>query len=1715
MRKFFTFLCAMLFFTLGFSQGHETFDGLTITGSSYSSGIFPGQDGSDWEFFKGRGDEPLNGKAFMFQRNSNPGAFLESGTLQGGIGTLQFSYKQAYNTNVELLVYVNGNLVYTATTENEVGVIKTSPLINVNVAGDFTLKFVNPSANTSGQVVVDDIIWTAYDSSPLSYCTPEGTNSTRYIDDFSTTGGTQNISNMDSGFSTDGYGDFTATHTVEQIIGQSVSFSAEVKGGTAGFRIWVDWNQDGVFDTTEEVAYNSTGYLSVHTGSFTVPNSAMPGETRMRVVSHYLNSSGLIDPCATGFAYGEFEDYKFVVNPLDSCTGTPDAGTAIVTPAIGNPNSSYTVSTTGTTMASGMTYQWQSNTNGGGWVNEGTAASFYSDYTATASATEGDVVEWRLMVTCNNSQETSYSTIATFTVEVNYCIPAASNANRYINNFSTTDGIQNISNLASGFSTGGYGNFYDTHTVEAFPSTSVDFTADVVGGTAGIRVWVDWNQDGTFDTTEEVAYASTSYKNSHTGTINVPADALTGETRMRVVSNYSSSSGSTDPCQTVYSLGEFEDYKFVVTSLPTCTGTPDGGTAMVNPAVGNPGSSYTVSANDYTLANGITYLWQSNTNNEGWVDQGAETDTYADFTATAPSTIGHDVMWRLKVTCSTSQESDYSSTATFTTEITYCIPTISSGVEPITRVIFNDLDNSSSASSAVGYEDFTAEEANVIVGTSYEIKLEGNTSGNYTNSLAVWMDWNQNGVFEADERYEVGTLVNSTGMDGQQAITSIEIPTDAIAGETRMRVIKGYGTTMPSNPCGSYSYGQIEDYTVIVEGDEPEPLDYCTPEGTNSARYINNFTATGNSQSISNLNSGFSTGGYGDFFDTHTVEQIQNEEVQFTSNVVGGTAGFRIWVDWNQDGVFDATEEVVYNSTSYKTDHSGSFIVPASATLGTTRMRVVSHWLSTTGDVDPCATGFTYGEFEDYKFVVSEMQDCSGTPDGGTITLTPAQGEPGSTYIVSATGQTIANGVTYQWQSNDGSGWVNQGALLTTYENHVATAPSDMDEEVEWRLEVTCTNSSETVYSDTATFTTGYCTPQGTESSRFIDNFETTGGIQNISNLGSGFSPGGYGNFYDTHTLEQIQGEVVNFTSTVVGGTAGFRIWVDWNQDGVFDATEEVVYASTSYSANPSGSFEIPTNAMLGETRMRIVSHYLSSTGNVLPCATGFTYGEFEDYKLVVSPMPDCSGTPEGGTITITPNTGNPGSTYVVSSAGYTMANGMTYQWQSNTNGQGWENQGAPTTTYANYTATAPSEIGDEVEWRLEVTCTNSNESAYSDVQTFTTVLVYCNPTISTVEPITRVNFADIDNVSDANSNVKIEDFTAIVGNVEIGETYDIALEGNTKGNYKNYFTVWIDWNQNGTFDADEMQEIGMIQNSTGTDGQQAVGEITIPDDALQGTTRMRVIKSFNSSPTNPCGSYSFGQVEDYTLNIAGGTGEYTCADQNVPSNGLEGTSLFDQRLAVDIVVGNDGFNVYGVDVNVFTNNPDVEFTVNFLADDNGMPGAVVEAVDATVHSSVLVGNNFGFDVYTYTLSFATPVSLTASTRYWMEIDGDGALGWEKTTSDVFESSFAYASEGGNNWAIESGSDLVYALVCEELGVNDFNSFKFAYYPNPVKDVLNIQSQKDVKFVEVFNLTGQRVISNKNVQNGQINVSTLTNGTYIFRVTLEDGKVETFKIIKK
>ena len=91
---FIILLLTLLISSLSFSQGTETFDNFTETGSSYADGTFMGNDGSTWTYVQSRGDQSITGKSIMLGRNRTPQAEVSSGTITGGIGTISFNYQK-------------------------------------------------------------------------------------------------------------------------------------------------------------------------------------------------------------------------------------------------------------------------------------------------------------------------------------------------------------------------------------------------------------------------------------------------------------------------------------------------------------------------------------------------------------------------------------------------------------------------------------------------------------------------------------------------------------------------------------------------------------------------------------------------------------------------------------------------------------------------------------------------------------------------------------------------------------------------------------------------------------------------------------------------------------------------------------------------------------------------------------------------------------------------------------------------------------------------------------------------------------------------------------------------------------------------------------------------------------------------------------------------------------------------------------------------------------------------------------------------------------------------------------------------------------------------------------------------------------------------------------------------------------------------------------
>ncbi|RYY64020.1 MAG: T9SS type A sorting domain-containing protein, partial [Chitinophagaceae bacterium] len=85
---------------------------------------------------------------------------------------------------------------------------------------------------------------------------------------------------------------------------------------------------------------------------------------------------------------------------------------------------------------------------------------------------------------------------------------------------------------------------------------------------------------------------------------------------------------------------------------------------------------------------------------------------------------------------------------------------------------------------------------------------------------------------------------------------------------------------------------------------------------------------------------------------------------------------------------------------------------------------------------------------------------------------------------------------------------------------------------------------------------------------------------------------------------------------------------------------------------------------------------------------------------------------------------------------------------------------------------------------------------------------------------------------------------------------------------------------------------------------------------------------------------------------------------------------------------------------------------------------------------------------------------------------------------------------------------------CDFLAREDFKDKALRFYPNPVRDRLFIELEQKANY-EVYSMLGSKVLSGNLLPNGSIDVSGLQGGMYLVRLSSEDGRINTIKIIKE
>ncbi len=321
------------------------------------------------------------------------------------------------------------------------------------------------------------------------------------------------------------------------------------------------------------------------------------------------------------------------------------------------------------------------------------------------------------------------------------------------------------------------------------------------------KMWLDYNKDGDFDDAGELIYdAGAVAKTAKTGSFTIPAGATAQETRLRISMKYN---GAQTACE-AFSYGEVEDYTAkIIDSVPVSCNAPTGVTS---------GSvSSTSFGLSWAAASGATsYEVQYKTAAAStWTSATTSSTSYTVSGLTASTTYNYQV----RTVCGGSF-SGFSTAGSVTTSAappvppTYCTSKGNSvSSEWIKTVKIGTINNTSNANA--GYANFTNLNTNLEIGEGTAITL---TPGFKTNILGiattapewwrVWVDLNADGDFtDAGElAYDLGTTSTAV-VNG-----SVVIPAGTAPKATRMRVQMKYNAAPTS--CETFSYGEVEDYTV-------------------------------------------------------------------------------------------------------------------------------------------------------------------------------------------------------------------------------------------------------------------------------------------------------------------------------------------------------------------------------------------------------------------------------------------------------------------------------------------------------------------------------------------------------------------------------------------------------------------------------------------------------------------------------------------------------------------------------------------------------------------------------------------------------------------------------------------------------------------------------------------------------------------------------------
>ncbi|WP_421946391.1 S8 family serine peptidase [Phaeodactylibacter xiamenensis] len=421
--------------------------------------------------------------------------------------------------------------------------------------------------------------------------------------------------------------------------------------------------------------------------------------------------------------------------------------------------------------------------------------------------------------------------------------------------------------------------------------------------------------------------------------------------------------------------------------------------------------------------------------------------------------------------------------------------------------------------------------------------------------------------------------------------------------------------------------------------------------------------------------------------------------------------------------------------------------------------------------------------------------------------------------------------------------------------------------------------------------------------------------------------------------------------------------------------------------------------------------------------------------------------------------------------------------------------------------------------------------------------LDYCLVTGNTeYEFINAVSINDLENTSGNDGGYG--DYTGLSTSLETGAGYTLTITpGWVTSAYSENYWVLIDLNQDGTFDL-STEVVGSV-----TDSEETSIEIPIliPDDALTGSTRMRVAMAFQEDQLPECNNSIEGETEDYCLEITdevppcpvpaavttdsisyqsaylsweGSSEVYQLRFR--PEGAAEWSGVEGVGAQMLILEGLDVCTGYEVQVSGFCGDFPSGWSESFFFSTICNPAcdsdaAMLTVLDLTDTTAMLV--------------WAAP---DAALSYELQVRRSGTTAWDTypTTGlelqlENLDSCSAYDAriwvtcEGVNNISQPSAT-MNFETTCLTGTENLARQLRLEVAPNPFRETLGIQLElqqaQAVQYL-LYNAAGQQLLQQEEtlaqgVQQSSLSTATLPAGLYWLSVRTERG-VATIKVIKQ